>query len=57
MKVGAGTFQALKVVWEAEGQTLTSWYAPGVGEVKRTIKRDGVETVYRSLKSFTEGKK
>jgi hypothetical protein len=53
IKVAAGTFKALKVVWEAEGQTLTSWYAPGVGEVKRTIKRCGVETVYRSLKSFT----
>ena len=25
--------------------------------LKRTIKRGGVETVYRSLKSFTEGKK
>ena len=57
VKVGAGTFKALKVVLEAENQTLTSWYAPGIGEVKRTIKRGGVETVYRSLKSFTEGEK
>jgi hypothetical protein len=53
VKVAAGTFKALKVVWESEGRTLTSWYAPSVGEVKRTIKRNDVETVYRSLKSFT----
>jgi hypothetical protein len=57
VKVPAGTFKALKVVLETEGQTLTSWYAPGIGEVKRVIKRNGVETVYRSLKSFAEGKK
>lgn len=57
VKVPAGKYQALKVVWEDDGRTLTSWYAPGVGEVKRTVKRDGVEIVYRSLKSFTEGKK
>lgn len=57
VKVPAGKYQALKVVWETEGRTFTSWYAPGVGEVKRTIKSCGQETAYRSLKSFTEGKK
>jgi hypothetical protein len=57
VKVGAGTFRALKVVWETENKTLTSWYAPGVGEVKRVIKTDAGERVTRSLKSFTEGKK
>lgn len=56
VKVPAGTFQALKVVWQADGRTLTSWYAPGVGEVKRVIKRCGTETVTRSLKSFTAAK-
>src|SRR6185436_14508395 len=33
--VPAGKFKALRVVWERDGATLTSWYAPGVGEVKR----------------------
>ena len=55
IEVPAGKFKALRVVWEHDGGTLTSWYAPGVGEVKRTIKRNDVETVYRSLKSFTPG--
>ncbi|AWM37875.1 hypothetical protein C1280_13285 [Gemmata obscuriglobus] len=57
VKVPAGTFKALRVVVESGTETLTSWYAPGVGEVKRTQKRCGTVTVIRSLKSFTPGKK
>lgn len=57
VKVPAGKYQALKVVWESDNETRTSWYAPGVGEVKRVLKRGDQETVYRTLKSFTEGKK
>lgn len=52
VEVPAGKFQALRVVWEQEGATLTSWYAPGIGEIKRVIIRGGEERVYRSLKSF-----
>jgi hypothetical protein len=57
VEVPAGKYRALKVVWEAEGRTLTSWYAPNVGEVKRTVKTGGAERVTRALKSFTDGKK
>ena len=56
VKVPAGTFQALRVVWEGDGEGLTSWYAPGVGEVKRVMKRNGKEAVTRSLYSFSPGK-
>lgn len=57
VKVPAGKFQALRVVWEREGGTLTSWYAPGIGELKRVEKKNGTETVTRSLKSFSPGEK
>ena len=50
--VPAGTFTAVRVVWEYEGGAQTSWYAPGVGEVKRVVKRGGDEVVTRALKSF-----
>ncbi|VTT99162.1 unnamed protein product [Gemmataceae bacterium] len=50
--VPAGTFTAVRVVWEHEGGAQTSWYAPGVGEVKRVVKRGGDEVVTRALKSF-----
>lgn len=50
--VPAGTFTAVKVVWEHEGGTQTSWYAAGVGEVKRVVKRGDDEVVTRALKSF-----
>lgn len=53
----AGTFKARRVVWESDGETLTSWYAPGFGEVKRVVKRCGTEGVSRALKSFTAGNK
>jgi hypothetical protein len=57
--VPAGKYMAAKVVFErAGGGQLTSWYAPGVGEVKRVERlADGTETVTRSLKSFTPVKK
>lgn len=52
VQVPAGKYQALRVVWERDGETTTSWYAPGVGEVKRTVKRGKEEAVFRALKSF-----
>jgi len=52
VKVPAGTFTALRVEWEQFGASYTSWYAPGVGEVKRVRKLDDTETVVRALKSF-----
>jgi hypothetical protein len=52
VEVPAGRFTALRVVWEQGGGTLTSWYAPGVGEVKRVVTRGGEERVFRTLKSF-----
>lgn len=52
--VPAGRYLAAKVVTERDGGVrLTSWYAPGVGEVKRVERLpDGTETVVRSLKAF-----
>lgn len=52
VQVPAGKFRALRVEWEQSGGTCTSWYAAGVGEVKRVHKRDEIETVTRALKSF-----
>lgn len=52
VEVPAGKYKALRVVWEREGETVTFWYAPNVGEVKRTVKRGKEETVMRALKSF-----
>lgn len=52
VEVPAGKFQALRVEWEQRGRTLTSWYAPGVGEVKRVETRGQTETASRVLKSF-----
>jgi hypothetical protein len=52
VKVPAGTFTALRVEWEQFGASYASWYAPGVGEVKRVAKVDGTETVTRALKAF-----
>jgi hypothetical protein len=52
VQVPAGKFKALRVVWEHDGGTLTSWYAPGVGEIKRVEKRGGQDVVTRNLKSF-----
>ncbi|MFM8274984.1 MAG: hypothetical protein ACKODX_22005 [Gemmata sp.] len=53
LEVPAGTFTCLRVVWKRADGTLTSWYAPGVGEVKRVEKPDGEnERVLRTLKSF-----
>jgi hypothetical protein len=52
IRVPAGKFNALRVVREQYGVTYTSWYAPGVGEVKRVKKIDGIETVTRTLNSF-----
>ncbi len=53
IEVPAGKFTAVKVTWEHDGQQLTSWYAPGVGEIKRVEKiGDGKERVTRLLKSF-----
>lgn len=53
VEVPAGKFTALRVEWEQFGGKCTSWYAPGVGEVKRVVKRGETETVTRALKSFT----
>lgn len=52
VKVPAGTFNALRVEWEQYGASYTSWYAAGIGEVKRVRKLDGTETVTRALKAF-----
>jgi hypothetical protein len=57
VEVPAGKFQALRVVWKQNGSTYTSWYAPNVGEIKRTRKTGETESVTRSLKTFTEPKK
>ncbi|QEL15481.1 TapB family protein [Limnoglobus roseus] len=57
--VPAGTYTAAKVSWvaTADGERITQWYAPGVGEVKKVrTAADGTETILRTLKSFTPGK-
>lgn len=57
--VAAGTFPTLKVAFDPSGggDRITLWYAPGIGEVKRTrTAAGGGETVVRSLKSFTPAK-
>lgn len=52
--VPAGTFEAVKVEGEEVGTRTTSWYAPGVGLVKRvTALRDG-DTIC-VLHAFTPG--
>jgi hypothetical protein len=58
VELPAGRFQTAKVVHERPGGSrMTSWYAPGVGEVKRVERRtDGTETVTRSLLKFTSVK-
>jgi hypothetical protein len=51
--VPAGKFTAVRVETELVGVTTTSWYAAGVGEVKRVVRREGAkEIVTRSLKTF-----
>jgi hypothetical protein len=51
--VPAGKFTAVRVETESGGTTTVSWYAAGVGEVKRVVRREGAkEVVTRSLKSF-----
>lgn len=50
--VPAGTFTAVRVVWDREGEQQTFWYAPGIGEVKRVVKRGDNEVVTRALKSY-----
>lgn len=52
VQVPAGKFTALRVDWVQNGATYTSWYAAGIGEVKRTKKLGDTETVTRALKSF-----
>ena len=53
IEVPAGKFVAVRVVLEADGETTTSWYAAGVGEVKRVVRvGNGPAVVTRSLKSF-----
>jgi hypothetical protein len=52
VEVPAGKFDALRVEWEQSGMKQTSWYARGVGEVKRVTKSGNTETVTRTLKSF-----
>ena len=56
VEVPAGKFEALRVEWEQDGSRMVSWYAPGVGEVKRVERSGGEETVFRVLKSFKPGK-
>ncbi|MBN8748170.1 MAG: M81 family metallopeptidase [Variovorax sp.] len=57
VEVPAGKFTAVKVTVTVREFDQIIWYAPGVGEVKRTVKKNGVEAVMRSLKSFADGKK
>ena len=53
VEVPAGKFRALRVVWERGTVTYTSWYAPNVGEIKRTAKHgDDPAATVRLLKSF-----
>jgi hypothetical protein len=52
IEVPAGKFDALRVEWEQAGSRMVSWYAPGVGEVKRVERRGGEEIVFRVLTSF-----
>ena len=52
IEVPAGKLKALRVRAH-EGGTLTSWYAPGVGAIKRVQKLGHQkETAARLLKSF-----
>lgn len=55
--VPAGKFTALRVDWERNGGKYASWYAPGIGEIKRTESRGEVVTVLRALKSFERNDK
>jgi hypothetical protein len=51
VKVPAGEFVAARVEWDvAPGQTVTYWYARGVG----LVRQDG--TPNRTLESFTPGR-
>ena len=50
--VPAGRFNTLRVERDQDGTRMVSWYAPGVGEVKRVEKRGGEEVAFRLLKSF-----
>lgn len=53
VEVPAGKCTAVRVVSERGGGRRTSWFARGVGEVKRVERgADGAEVVSRSLKSF-----
>ena len=52
IEVPAGKYTAVRVVWERGEEKVTSWYAVGVGEVKRMQERGGTKTVTRILKSF-----
>jgi hypothetical protein len=52
VSVPAGKYQSLRVTWDQNGSTWTSWYAPGIGEIKRVMKRGDTETVFRTLQSF-----
>lgn len=52
VSVPAGKFTALRVTWEHNGSKYASWYAPGIGEIKRTVTRGDTVTVFRVLKSF-----
>ena len=58
VKVPAGTFRAIRVVTEStdssgkEFQTITTWYAPGIGPVRI----DYANSKTCRLVSFTPGK-
>jgi hypothetical protein len=52
IEVPAGKFNALRVEWVQAGSRMVSWYAPGVGEVKRIEKVGDEEVAFRVLKSF-----
>jgi hypothetical protein len=61
VEVPAGKFKAIRVVSERSGNGVslqqTHWYAPGVGLVKMSTTKPGLEIeITQVLKSFTPGK-
>ena len=60
VEVPAGRFEAIRVEveWPFGGGTMrrVTWYAPGVGPVRRTLQASGAEMV-EVLKAFQPGRK
>jgi hypothetical protein len=59
IEVPAGKYRCIRVEWRYEvdgaNEQCTTWFAPGVGEVKR-VSDDGQNRSVRVLKSFTPAK-